>query len=433
MLRLRPLTLLLLVVLLLPLAVPVQAATDEETRATLSRLAERLDKLEAENAALRQRNEDLERRVTQLEPKAAPPAVAATPAPAAPAVASAAAPPAAPPVAQPKPALAAPASIADKPWYERVKVGGLAFGDAYALLQNHDDAVDGADGFWLRRAYLTFDAQIAEAWSARMRFEMNSPGDFTTNSRLNPYVKDLYVSWKRGGQELSLGMLATPTWDLAENFWGERAIEKTALDLYRYGSSRDTGVAWRGKFADGRVFSHVVFGNGSGDGAETNKGKKASASIGFRPVDPLVLQFYADHEDRPGNFDRTTWSALAGWTAERSRYGLQYAYQQREDPSGNDADVSVASAFGVWKLSSQGALVARYDRNFDGYPDASKIPYFRFADDVKFDLALLGWDHKLDPRIHLMPNLEYVMYRDTDGMPAPDDDLYGKLTLYFEF
>ena len=414
----RSSTCLLLVALLLSPFVPARAATDDETRAALSLLAERLDKLEAENAALRQRNEDLERRVGKLEPQSAPaPLAATTPAP------------------EPVPAkpASAPAAIADKPWYERVKVSGLAFGDAYGLLQNHDPAVDGDDGFWLRRAYLTFDAQVASEWSARMRFELNSPGDFTTNTRLNPFVKDMYLSWKRGGQEVALGLMATPTWELAENFWGERPIEKSPLDLYRFGSSRDTGLAWRSKYRDGRVFTHLVFGNGSGDGSETNKGKKVSASIGFKPVDPLILQFYADHEDRPGHTDRYTGSVLAGWTAERSRYGVQYGFQRRQSESADDEDVAVASAFGVWKLTGNGSLVARYDRSFDGYSDASKIPYFRFEDDMKFDLAVLGWDHKLDPRIHIMPNIEYVMYRDTDGMPAPDDDLYGKLTLYFEF
>ncbi|HEX7374730.1 MAG TPA: hypothetical protein VF277_07120, partial [Steroidobacteraceae bacterium] len=148
---------------------------------------------------------------------------------------------------------------------------------------------------------------------------------------------------------------------------------------------------------------------------------------------PLVLRLYADYEDRPGATDRTTWSALAGWTGARSRYGVEYAYQQRETEDGSDGDVAVASAFGIWKLAEHGQLIARYDHNFDGYPDASKIPFYRFADDVKFDLALLAWEQKLNRRISLIPNVEYVTYRETHGVPAPDDDLYGKLTLYFEF
>jgi hypothetical protein len=42
-------------------------------------------------------------------------------------------------------------------------------------------------------------------------------------------------------------------------------------------------------------------------------------------------------------------------------------------------------------------------------------------------------DYALHERVNLIPNLEYVMYRDTDGSPAPDDDLLARMTLYYQF
>jgi hypothetical protein len=394
-------------------SVPGHAATSDDVRADLARLAERLDQLEAENQALK-------RRVAELESHGAP-----VPAPAPPVNAAAALPPA--------PVASAAAPPAELPWYERVKVNGSVIGDAYVVPQNHDPVADDANGFWIRRGYLWFDAQLGDRWTSRLRFEVNSPGDFTTNSRLNGFVKDALLTWKRGGQELTMGLAPTPTIDFAENFWGMRSLEKAPLDLYRYGSTRDTGIAWRGASANGRVFTHAMVGNGSGDGSETNQGKKAMLGLGFKPVAALVLRLYADYEDRTGATDRTTWGAFAGWTGESSRYGVEYAYQQRETTDGSNGDVAVASAFGIWKLAEHGQLIARYDRNFDGYDDASRIPFYHFADDMKFDLALLAWQQKLNRRISLIPNVEYVTYRATNGVPAPDDDLYGKLTLYFEF
>jgi hypothetical protein len=128
-----------------------------------------------------------------------------------------------------------------------------------------------------------------------------------------------------------------------------------------------------------------------------------------------------------------TWQAFAGWTGARSRYGLQYASQSREVEPGRNTDLAVASAFGVWQVTERGRLIARYDRSFDGYPDADQIPFLRIADNMKFDLAILAWEQRLQPRISLSPNIEYVAYRGTDGVPAPDDDLYARLTLFFEF
>ena len=372
-------------------------APQDDLRLELARLAQRVDRLESENEVLKARND---RQAL----------AAATPAP---------------PPPEPKPA--------PKPWYESVKVSGYLFGDAYAVLENHDPDVQDQYGFWVRRAYLTVDSKLDEEWSARLRFEVNSPGDFETNSKLEPFVKDAYLAWKRDGRELYLGLSPSPTFDYIEGFWGLRHIEKTPLDLYRMASSRDLGIAYKGKARDGAVFYHAMLGNGAGDGAETNKGKKITGSLGLRPTDSLVTQVYADYEDRPGETDRSTLQAFLGFEGEQSRYGLQYAWQRREVENAADEDIAILSAFGAWQLTHQGLLFARYDRSFDGIPDAARIPYLDLVDDMRFDLAILGWEHRLMPRVRLAPNLEYVHYRATDGVPAPDDDLFARLTLFYEF
>ncbi len=401
-----------------PEAAATQSVPDDPIREQVAVLAARLDRLEVENRELRARNDDLERRMVGLQEL-----VAGELRPASTQVAAAGAAPA---------EVAVAAAAADAP-REGVRVSGYVFGDAYAVAMHHDPDVDGQNGFWIRRGYLTFDADIAERWSTRLRLEVNSPGDFETNSKLEPFVKDAYLAWKHDGHEAYLGLSPSPTFEFIEGFWGQRPLEKTPLDLYRMGSSRELGVAYKGEALDGRAFLHAMLGNGSGDGAETNKGKKIMAAVGFRPTEALVAQVYADYEDRPGATDRTTWQAFAGWQGSRSRYGLQYAAQSREVEGGSDEDVAVASAFGLWQLTDAGALVARYDRSFDGYPDASRIPYLSIADDFRFDLAILAWEQRLPGKISLIPNLEYVRYRDTRGRQAPDDDLYARLTLYYPF
>jgi hypothetical protein len=396
------------------------AAPDDAVRREVSALAERLGRLESENAALKAANASLTARVTELEAQVAGEDIAVT-------TASAAAPVPAPI------GVGAAAAPTPQPWYEKIAVSGLVFGDAYAVFDHHDPAIDDQAGFWIRRGYLTFDSRLAGEWSARLRFEVNSPGDFSSSSKLEPFVKDAYLAWKRARHELYLGLSPSPTFDFVESHWGQRPLEKTPLDLYRFGSSRDMGVAYRGAASGGKVFYHAMFGNGAGEASETNDGKKIMGSVGIQPADAFVLQLYADHEDRPGATDRNTWQAFAGWTGARSRYGLQYAKQRREIQGAHAEDVAVASAFGVWRLTDPGTLTVRYDRSFDGYSDADKIPYLRIATATPFDLAILAWQHDLHPNISLIPSLEYVHYRSTEGSSSPDDDLYGRLTLYFGF
>lgn len=348
----------------------------------------------------------------------APPIFAQTPVPAPESKAAATEAPAADPAAT--------------PWYENVKISGSIFGDGYWVTSHHDPAIEDQNGFWLRRLYLTFDYAIAEHWTARLRFEGNSPGDFKTNATIQPFVKDAYLAWKGKQVDLLMGISPSPTWDFIEGFWGYRAVEKTPLDLYRMGSSREFGVAARGKLADGRVFYHATFGNGS-TASETNEGKKAALAVGWKPTDAFIVELYADGEDRPGETDRTTYQAFVGWKGEKSRYGFQYSSQERQVPAGPDQTLAIGSTFAVWNLCPKMSLIARYDRSFDGNPEADKIPYFVIAKDAEFDLALLGFDYRIAGKISLIPNVESVMYRETAGNPAPDDDVIAKVTLYFQF
>jgi hypothetical protein len=91
--------------------------------------------------------------------------------------------------------------------------------------------------------------------------------------------------------------------------------------------------------------------------------------------------------------------------------------------------VTVASVFGVWDLGGKLSILARVDRAFDGIPDAGSIPYLGLAADTEFDLALVGLDYRIHRMVSVIPNLEYVAYRETEGRPAPDDDLIARLTL----
>lgn len=332
---------------------------------------------------------------------------------------------------------AAPAEAAAKPpgktWYEKVGIGGLLFGDAYAVATHHDPEIDGQWGFWLRRGYLTVDADLAKAWSARFRLEVNSPGDFESSAKMTPFVKDAYVAWKGGGHELFLGISPSPTFELVEGFWGYRSVEKTPLDLYRLGSSRDFGVAWKGKTAAGKLSWHAMIGNGAGEGGETNDGKKAMLSVAWRPTKDLVVEAYADTEDRPDSTDRTTFHAFAGLKGARGRAGVEYATQRRTTAGGPDETVAVASLFGAWDAGEKTSLLARVDRSFDGIPDAGAIPYLGLAADTRFDLAIVGLEYRIHPSVSVVPNLEAVAYRETDGRAAPDDDLIARLTLFVRF
>ena len=319
-------------------------------------------------------------------------------------------------------------------WIKRTTFKGLMFGDAYWVNSNHDPAIEGENGFWLRRIYLTLDSELSDRWALRVRLEMNSPGDFTSDDKIEAFVKDAYLKREVGDNKLYLGLAPIPMFELIEASWGYRAVEKTPLDLQRFSSTRDFGVAVKGSFGENRgVRYHAMFGNGSGTDGEINEGKKAMLSVSFHPAEKYSLQVYGDFDDRPGETDRTTYQFFGAYNGEKYRFGILYARQTRENGPGMELDLNVASIFAVFKLKENMNLLARVDQMFDPNPDGASIPYIPFDPTAESTFALLGLDFAIGKQINLIPNIEAVSYRRVGGAPSPDNDLIVRFTVFARF
>ncbi len=325
------------------------------------------------------------------------------------------------------------AGAQEKAWYEKTKLGLLAFGDYYYVAQSHNDSIEGENGFWVRRIYLTFDHKFDDKLSARLRFEANHPGDFQSSGELDPFVKDGWVKYRINDQHAVVaGIQPTPAFSTIEDFWGYRPLEKTPNDLFRINSSRDFGVAAQGALnQSGSLQYHAMFGNGSGVTNETNQDKYFGAAVSYVPSDTMFVQLYADQDSRPGDADRSTLQGFAGFSGDRWRAGVQYLTQQRNAPAG-DQDVSLASLFGVYELSETMTLIGRFDHSFDPIPDASRVAYVPVASGADVNFLLVGLDVALHPNAGIIPNIEYLSY-DGAGGAEPDDDILPRLTFYLKF
>jgi hypothetical protein len=313
---------------------------------------------------------------------------------------------------------------------QETSISGLFFGDYYGALSHHDSEVDGANGFWIRRMYLTVNTRFTSEWDARVRLEAASSGDFETSGTANPFIKDLYVRWRRGNHQVLIGLSSSPTWNFIEGQWGYRDVEKTPLDLLKMGSSRDLGVSFKGSIDEDQKFRyHLMFGNGSATKAETNKGKKVMGALQFYPTSNLIFEANADYESRGEGMDRTTYQAAGVARGESGRVGVMAARQVRGETGEDDVNVDVYSVFGVLDAGDRVNLMARWDRMATPIPDGAKISYFRMDPTSAGHFFLAGVDIMLDEHFHLIPNVEAVSY-DEDELDA---DVFLKLTFSVSF
>ena len=315
------------------------------------------------------------------------------------------------------------------------KFSGYMFGDYYWFAANHNSDVEGNNGVWFRRVYFTYDKKLGEAFSTRLRLEMANPDGISKDAgKAVPFIKDAYLKWKKGHTQVIMGISPTPTWGVIEKIWGYRSVEKTPLDLQKFGSSRDFGIAVKGNLdPEGKVKYHLMLANGNSNKSENNKGKKAMLALAFYPSKHLVLEGYVDWNDNPGATDWLTLQGFAGYKSDKTRFGLHFTRQVRKVAAGEDLNLNLGSVFLVTRVSPKTSLFARVDRMFDANPKGNKISYIPFAATAKSTFFVGGLDVSPVKNVHLMPNVELVIYDGADGGDNPKTDILPRFTFYYKF
>jgi len=316
-----------------------------------------------------------------------------------------------------------------------VEFSGLLYGDYFAILNNHIEELEGENAFQFRRIYLTFEQDLSDKFDYRIRMEFRNSGDFTTKDKMEPFIKDAYLRWSKNNHSILFGISSSPTWGVVERVWGYRSVEKTALDLHRFGSSREFGIAFKGSFGKGKKINyHLMAANGNGVSSEVGKGKKGLISLSVIPHSGLVVEGYIDFDDRPEGKRRITAQAFAGIEKENFRAGLQFAHQLRRiGPNTDDLSLQVLSLFAIKKLHKNAWGFVRYDKMFDPNPDGEKIAYIPFDPTAESNFILVGIDIKADEDISIVPNLEAVLYGKNNAGIKPNTDIIPRLTLVVFF
>jgi hypothetical protein len=345
-----------------------------------------------------------------------------------------------------------PAKPEEKPKspYPSGKLSGLVFGDYYRYDEWHQDAisptnpdsVEGQEGFWLRRIYLTYDLDFSAKLTTRLRIEANSDGQFA-GGNLEPYVKDAFLKWAYQGQhQATLGIQPSLTFDWLERFWGLRHVEKTPADLYRIDSSRDLGLSFHGPLVIDGLSYAAQFGNESGTGSETDEYKILRFECRFERKSGVAFELLYSDADRPADEDRRTAQAFAGYRTEVVRGGVQYLRQERDNVP--DLEIDIGSAFVVWSfMPAKASLFARADTvrgdlggTETGLPGADSIDYLILSPDAPFTTWIVGGEYHVNPSIHVGPNAEIVKYEDDPdpvGFPGRDEDRIYRVTFFWTF
>jgi len=315
---------------------------------------------------------------------------------------------------------------------EKAKFSGLMFGDFYYVASNHIKDIEGQNGLWFRRIYFTYDRNLSGDFSVRFRMELNSPGDFKSKNNLEPYVKDAHLKWSKGSHSVLLGISPTLAYEFIDKFWGYRAVEKTPLDLLKFISSRDFGIAFKGTLDKEKKANYALMSaNGNGTKSETNQEKIIMASMRYDFSKNVTFEVYADWQGNPDHFDRFTYQGFFGYRSKSGRLGAQFSRQIRQRGKENeDLSLEILSMFYVHNFSERANGIFRMDYIFDPVPDGDKISYIPFDPVTKPKFFLVGLDFMPEKNVHIIPNIEFITYGSTNGN-KPDSDVIPRITYYY--
>lgn len=316
-------------------------------------------------------------------------------------------------------------------------IDGTVFGDFYWIPLHHNEDLKGNNGFWFRRIYFTYNHEINESFSGRFRLEMNTEGDFFSNSSMEPVVKDAYLKWTSEEEQHSVyaGISSTPTFDLVEDVWGYRPVEKSPLDLQSFGSSRDFGIKLKGNFGkEEKMGYNFMFGNGNSNRNELNESKKFMLALSYELTDRWIVEGYGDFNGQPNNRNIYTGQAFLAYRGEKLSFGALYAYQFRNKTLiAGDLNQRIGSIFATLEHSEKISSLLRVDHMFDPNPSGEGIDYLPFYDQSESTLVIAGVDLLIGPDIHLVPNIEVIIYGEDINGETPDMDLLPRLTLSYNF
>jgi len=299
----------------------------------------------------------------------------------------------------------------------------------YYMVASGPESIESQHGFWLRRIYFGYDSDLGDGFSARVRLEMN--GKAFAADKLIPYVKNAHIQ-KKLSKNLSLiaGIVEPPSFNMVEKFWDLRQIEKTPADFFKFASSRDFAAGLEGK-SNGGLFYTLMYGNYSGEGDESDKGKAVYARIGFEN-NSLFIEANG-HMAKSGTKDITFLSFFAGLKGSWGRFGAGYIYRNESPEAGNDQNSGAIHGLAAINLGKNAEFYARYDHltdvNFRDIGDFLPV----LSKENKARLLMVGIRLKVHKMVELIPNIKYVFYSEGTAAGKPDGDFHLLLTAKVSF
>ena len=264
-------------------------------------------------------------------------------------------------------------------------------------------------GFEIDRAYLGYQVNFTENWSAKVIYDMGETSMDGANQRIG-FLKNAMVGYKHGGLQVNAGLTDCEAFTFQQNFWGYRYLYKSFMDKNGWDNSADLGMVGKYSFTDWVSADLSVF-NGEGF-KKIQLDDQLSYGLGLtlNPVKGLYFRCYGEMKTARDTTAQELLSAFVGYKNEHFRVGAEYNMMANQ----KNVDGHSLSGFSVYAtgvLTSKLELYARYDQGVS----STSIENDLWAYSKNGQTALFGLQYKVNSLFTVSPNLRWEQAEGQDG------------------
>ena len=253
-----------------------------------------------------------------------------------------------------------------------------------------------SSAFAVERAYLGYEHDFSEKFSAKVQFDVGDPG--VGNHNMSAFVKNAYFQYKSSDLTLAFGMISTNYFKLQEKLFNYRFLEKPFQDLSKIHSSADIGISLSYKIGS-FLEADLMIVNGEGyKSVQKDSTYNIAGGINIFPFEGFILR--AGYDFTPGNVTQTTTTLFGSYGFGPARLGLEYTRQINSDGDENHNYGGISITAEV-DLSDKVALYTRFDRATSEILAGETDPWNLSNDRSYF---ITGFDYRPVNGIRISPN-----------------------------
>jgi hypothetical protein len=288
----------------------------------------------------------------------------------------------------------------------------------------HTTITDGSttSAFELDRTYLGYDFNLSENFSGKVNIDIGNPGNGSA-LEMTAYIKNAYLTYSVDKLAVSFGMIGTTQFEVQEKSWGNRYVEKSFQDAYKFGSSADLGIRATYNFTNW-LSANVIVVNGEGyKKLQADKNFKSGLGLTLVPVKNLTAFAYYDIMGK--NETQSTMATFLGYDFGKATVGAEYNLQKNVGYTANKS-LSGASVYAAVLPFKNVKVFGRYDY-LTSNTLSGETNNWNLSKDG--NLIIAGIEFQPAKGVKISPN--YRLWNPTDDSKKPTNSFYISCDIKF--